>query len=106
MGAHLVKLMVVRWSPVLTNDAFRVLTTMAITALDHAKGLIPAATYFGGHELLGMSLYSERNGSPASTKRRVTKAIAELIRLRAIELVRRAVTGSHAVYLLTLDRAA
>lgn len=106
MGAHLVKLMVAHWAPVLTNDAFRVLTRMAITALDQPKGLVPAATYFGGHELLGMTLYSERNGSPASTKRRVTKAIAELIKLGAIELIRRAVTGAHAVYLLRLDRAA
>lgn len=106
MGAHLVKLMVVHWSPVLSDGAFRVLTTMAITALDQPKGLVPAATYFGGHEFLAMKMYRERNGSMQAALKKVTRAIAELLKLGAIELIRRAQTGSHASYLLRLDRAA
>lgn len=104
MGAHLVSIMLNEWAPILNDRCFRVLTRMALIALDYDKGLTPAAHYFGGQELLVMTLFRERCGSLEAAERTVKRAIAELIKLKAIERVQKGYPGRNAVYKITLER--
>lgn len=100
VGAQLAHVAVARWAPHITDRAFRVLMRMALTARDVPRGGTPAATYFGGDELLLLT-FSE--GKRESKVRSVRRAIADLISVGAIERIRRGNNGSRAVYRLTLD---
>lgn len=104
MGAQLVSLMLAHWAPQLNDRCFRVLTRMALTALDRDQGLTPAAHYFGGEELLILTLKAERDGSEAAARRTVRRAIADLIALGAIERVTKGYPGHNAVFKLLLER--
>lgn len=101
MGARLVTLVLMRWANI--GDAeFRLLVRMAHTAMDERTPTAPAATYFGGHELLAATLRSE-GGNEATVLRRVRKAITKLVELGAIERVGGAGGGRNQVYRLTLE---
>lgn len=101
MGARLVTLVLMRWAQ-LGDAEFRLLVRMAHTALDERSGSTPAATYFGGHELLAATMRSQ-GGSLATTLRRVRKAITNLVEAGAIERVGVAHAGVQQVYRLTLE---
>jgi hypothetical protein len=103
MGATLVTEVLARWTHV-SDRAFRVLVRMAVTALDEPNKDTPAAVYFGGRELLAMTLRSDK-GSPASRYRVVARVCAELVKLGAIERADAGRAGHNAVYRLTLDSA-
>jgi hypothetical protein len=104
MGANLVTQVLMRWTH-LNDRAFRLLVRMAHTALDKPNGVIPAKTYFGGRDLLAMTLRAERGGNPESVYRAVKRGIADLIDGGAIERTSAARSGNNGVYLLTLDSA-
>src|SRR5947207_15797767 len=55
VGAALMTYVLMRWTHV-SDGAFRVLTRMAVTALDEPSNGNPAEMYFAGRELLAMSL--------------------------------------------------
>lgn len=114
MGASLVGAVLARWTHV-SDTAFRVLTRMALTALDNssADGKKPAATYWGGRDLLAMSLRrlwpegdDERSANARKNIHRdVRRAINELIKEGAIEVVdtgRVVREGNRQVYRLSL----
>jgi hypothetical protein len=101
VGARLVTLVLMRWTQ-LADVEFRLLVRMAHTALDERSGRTPAATYFGGHELLAATLRSE-GGSLTTTLRRVRKAITGLVEAGAVERVGAARSGNNQVYRLTLE---
>lgn len=101
MGARLVAWVLVRWTHV-SDVEFRVLVRMAHTSLDERSGALPAATYFGGHELL-MATLRQEGGSPSTVLRRVRKAITGLVEAGAIERVNAARSGANQVYRLTLE---
>ncbi|HXM54563.1 MAG TPA: hypothetical protein VOB72_04175 [Candidatus Dormibacteraeota bacterium] len=99
MGANLVAQVLTHWTHV-SDRAFRVLVRMAVTALDKPKDGAPAAVYFAGRELLAMSLRG--GGTEQSRFRIVSRVVAELIEVGAIERTDSGRTGHHAVYRLTL----
>jgi hypothetical protein len=102
MGAHLVTLALSRWAPHISDTAFRVLVRMAVTALDNeGENGRPARVYFGGRELLAMTLRTQ-GGSPKTAHKRVQKAIAELIGIGAIERLGAAYNGQRQAYRLIL----
>ena len=101
MGAQLVNLALSRWAPHISDTAFRVLVRMANTALDNDTDRRPARVYFGGRELLAMTLRT-RGGSPETSHKRVQKAIAELIDVGAIKRVGAAYNGQRQAYRLVL----
>lgn len=112
MGASLVGAVLARWTHV-SDTAFRILTRMALTSLDNPNGKTPAATYWGGRDLLAMSLrrpWPEGDDEQAKKARRhiygdVRRAIKELIKEGAVEIVEtgRAVReGNRQVYRLCL----
>jgi len=103
MGARLVTLVLMRWSQ-LGDAEFRLLVRMAHTALDERSGGMPAATYFGGHDLLAATLRSD-GGSQTTLLRRVRKAITLLVEAGAVERVGAARSGANQVYRLTLNGA-
>lgn len=103
MGARLVTVVLMRWTN-LSDIEFRVLVRMAHTALDERSGAIPAATYFGGHELLAATLKSE-GGKAGTLERRVRKAVTGLVAAGAVERVNRGRSGVNQVYRLTLEGA-
>ncbi|MGW9196075.1 hypothetical protein [Micromonospora chersina] len=101
MGARLVSLALVRWSYV-SDRAFRVLVRMALTALDEPQNGQPAGLYFGGQDLLALSL---RNcgGKRESVLRSVRLAVDELIAEGAVERTKQGRSGQNAVFHLTLE---
>jgi hypothetical protein len=105
MGGHLVKLVTTRWSHI-SDRAFRVLTVMAVTALDAPTDSCEAGVYFAGQEPLLAALRNERGGTRETRERTVKKAITELIKEKAIERVVTGRVGRKAIYRLRLDGAA
>jgi len=101
MGARLVTLVLMRWSQ-LGDAEFRLLVRMAHTALDERSSGVPAATYFGGHDLLAATLRSD-GGSQTTLLRRVRKAVTLLVEAGAVERVGVARSGANQVYRLTLE---
>jgi hypothetical protein len=110
LGAALIALVLMRWTHV-SDGAFRVLSRMALTALDEPRDGKPADTYYGGRELLAMSLRQPfpLGDDEASARarddifRRVRRFTAELIKEGAIERVGIARDGRNQVYRLTLE---
>lgn len=100
MGANLVSQVLAHWTHV-SDRAFRVLTRMAVTALDKPRDGKPANVYFAGRELLAMSLRSD-GGTEQSRFRIVARVVAELVQQGAIERIDGGRTGHNAVYRLTL----
>jgi hypothetical protein len=112
VGAQLVGRVLDHWQH-LPDVQYRVLLRMAHTALDWPRRDQPAATYWGGHELLARTL---RRDWPAATDPRsrqqrdvilrdVRRACVELVKDGAIEIIDtgRTVRSGHAqVYRLTL----
>lgn len=103
MGSRLVSLVLARWTHV-SDRAFRVLVRMAHTALDEPSNGQPSELYFGGRELLLMTLRDE-GGSQETRYRALKRIIAELIDEGAIERAQAGRAGRNAVYKLTLDGA-
>lgn len=103
MGATLVAQAIQHWSEHVSDRAFRVLVTMAVTAKDNASKDIPAGCYFGGQEALTVALKRDRDGTTDSAIRTVKRAIKELSDVGAIRCTQPAVLGGNAVYLLTLN---
>lgn len=104
MGAHLVTLVLTHWTH-LNDRAFRLLVRMAHTALDKPNGEIPAGVYFGGRDLLAMTLRTERGGNADSLHRSVKRGIADLVGEGVIERTQHARSGSNQVYRLRLSEA-
>lgn len=103
MGATLVAQVLSDWSW-LPDRAFRVLVRMALTALDRPRGETPAATYFGGHELLALTLRSGSRGGTAKTvKREVREAVQICVSAGAVRRIGEARAGHNGTYRLTLD---
>jgi hypothetical protein len=102
MGAQLVNKALAHWTHV-SDRAFRLLIRMAVTALDKPKDGKPASIYFGGRELLAMTLRTDK-GSDRSRYRVVARALAELVDAGAIERADSGRQGHNAVYRLTLSR--
>ncbi len=101
MGATLMGLVLTHWTHI-TDRAFRVLTRMAVTALDHPTPQTPAATYFAGRDLLVSVLRREGDGTPESAYRTVKRALDELIKEGAIERIEIGRGGRNSVYRLHL----
>lgn len=101
MGAQLVAQVLAGWTDV-SNQAFRVLVRMALTALDKPQNGHPAGIYRGGRELLAMTLRGD--GTDETKYRAVKRAVAELTEAGAIEHIATGWTGQKAVYRLTLSR--
>lgn len=101
MGARLVSLALARWTHV-SDRAFRLLVRMALTALDEPSPGAPACVYFGGRDLLAMTLRNE-GGNPQTRYRAVKRLLAELVEAGAIERAQPGRAGQNAVYRLTLD---
>jgi hypothetical protein len=120
MGARLVTLVLTYWTG-LPDRQFRILLRMAHTALDTPSddGKKPAEMYWGGHELLAMTLgcpYPDGDGAEArraraGVLREVRREVAALRKAGACRVVDtgRVVRQGHSqTYLLTLwqpDRA-
>jgi hypothetical protein len=102
MGAHLANKVLAHWTHV-SDRAFRVLIRMALTALDKPKDDKPASIYFGGRELLAMTLRTDK-GSDRSRYRVVARVLAELVEAGAVERADSGRQGHNAVYRLTLSR--
>lgn len=99
MGVQLANVAVIRWAPVISDRAFRVLIRMALVALDKPSNGQPAGQYFGGIALLSMTLRGGGDPSHRTTRR----ALSELVQVGAIESLERGKKGTRAVYKLTLD---
>lgn len=105
LGAHLVSLALVRWAPHVTDRAFRVLIRMAHTALDTSvANSRPAGVYFGGHELLALTLRGDGVADDAALKT-VQRAVRELIDIGAVERMSDGRRGNQASYKLLLENA-
>jgi hypothetical protein len=102
VGMKLVGMVLNKWAPHVPDRAFRVLMRMAAIALDEDSDKAPAATFFGGRDLLASVLRAERSGTLKSQDRALTRAINDLIELGAIERTNRACAGNRAEYRLTL----
>lgn len=106
MGAQLVGMVLSVWAPRVGDNAFRVLVRMAHVAHDFAHDGIEAGLYFGGWGPLADTLGPMRDGraaearKPDTAKDTVKDAVAELIRLGAIERVGRGQPGRNAAYRL------
>lgn len=103
MGVQLTAAALATWAPHVSDRAFRVLIRMSATALDKPSNGQPAGQYFGGMDLLAMTLRPERGGTKESAHRTVRRALTELVKVGAIESVERGRRGARAVYKLTLD---
>lgn len=103
MGISLVNQALFYAAPKISDRAFRVLMRMAATALDKPSDGQPAATFFGGVEMLTMVLRSGRAEKDDSAPRIVRYAVAELIEAGLIECVEKPRKGHRPVYRLTLD---
>lgn len=99
MGVQLANVAIIRWAPVISDRAFRVLMRMSLTALDKPSNGQPAAHYFGGLDLLSMTL----RGGGDPTHRTTRRALSELVSVGAIESAQKGKRGARAVYRLTLD---
>lgn len=103
MGAQLVSLVLVRWAPHISDRAFRVLVRMAHTALDADVKGRSAGMYYGGRDLLAMTLRAERGGTDEAAHRTVRRAISELLEVGAIERITAAKRGTTGAYRLRLE---
>lgn len=102
MGATLVAQAIQHWSHI-SDRAFRVLVTMAVTAKDNASKEVAAGLYFGGHDALVIALNLKEGTSQESALKTVQRATRELMEVGAIRLSQGAVSGGRAVYQLTLN---
>ena len=107
MGASLVAKVINKWGKRLSNNGFRVVTTMALVAKDRDTDDWPAGTYFGGHSALCLALQDSDQRTDAALKKAVQEGIKEALELGAIKLIKRAESNGrrheNAVYRLTLD---
>lgn len=104
MGARLVTLVLARWTHV-SDRGFRLLVRMAHTALDEpGAGGAPAGVYFGGRELLALTLRAQ-GGSPRTRYRDVRAVLTELLDAGAVERISDGRPGSRSAYRLTLNEA-
>lgn len=107
MGAALVMAVHTHWTFV-SDPAFRVLSRMALTALDNASNGNEPGLYYAGRELLARSLkqpFPEGDDDEAERRRErlfwtVRKAVRELVAAGAIERVGDARPGRNQVYRL------
>lgn len=78
----MVKRVIEKWA-VLPHPQWRVLVTMAVTALDDPNGDNPAAMYWGGHARLALALgYAypmEETAQAAKTRRNSRKNVGRII---------------------------
>lgn len=113
MGATLVGLVLDRWA-YLPELHYRALLRMALTVLDYPDGDRPAATYWGGRELLARTWrqpYPDGDAADDQRRRRsvlheVTVVCRDLCGEHAIEVVRGnrlPGPGRRQVYRLTVD---
>src|SRR5262245_30338338 len=107
MGAHLVGMVLASWSHV-PDRAFRVLVRMAHTALDAAKEDQPSERYFGGRDLLALTLgqpfppgdTDDAISARQSAYRTVRRAIEDLTKAAVVEPVGQAHAGHQPDYRL------
>jgi hypothetical protein len=102
MGARLMSLVLSRWTFV-SSRAFRVLVRMAHTALDEPSPKQSAGMYFGGRDLLALTLSEYEDSNPRARYRTVSRALAELVEVGAIERSGIARAGQNQVYVLRLE---
>lgn len=102
MGMKLVGLALTKWAPHVPDRAFRVLLRMAATALDEPTDKYPAATFFGGKDVLLSVMRAERHGTMASMEKALGRAIADLVELGAVERLNKPRAGTRGEYRLTL----
>lgn len=95
------------WSATLTATELRVLTYMALTALDVGRPGLPAELYYAGEGPLIIALTGDipAHGSPAyrTQHRKVAGVLRRLVDVRAVERVRVGRRGARSAYRLTLD---
>jgi hypothetical protein len=103
LGASLVAKLVSKWAPHLGHDAFRVLTVMAVTALDNPTPEQPAGMYFNGVKPLQDVLRDSGTRTPAALKKAAQEAIREALAVGAVEQTKAAKSQRRAEYRLTLD---
>lgn len=92
----------------LSDTARLVLITMCHTAKDQPAPGAPAQRYFAGHDNLILTLTGHdpdtewrESAAYRTHKRKVKRAIQELVTAGAIELLESAHRGRHATYLVT-----
>ncbi len=103
MGAGLVKKVCSAWGMRLSNNAFRVLTVMAVTALDEPNEDNPAGLYRKGHAPLEQALQDADTKSADALKKAVQRAVEELIAVGAIQRAGRHGFVGQFKYQLTLN---
>lgn len=107
MGAGLVALVLTRWTH-LPDQQWRVLVRMAHTALDQPRDGQPAATYYGGHELLARTLRREypppgkARDNVLRDVRRIAAGLAAAGAIKPIDTGQPIRQGNGRTYLLTL----
>lgn len=103
MGARLVAATLnPHWSH-LGDRAFRVLTIMALTALDTPRNGQEAGLYWAGHEYLCAVMYG--TDDPAENQRQAVKrAVRELVKAGAIEVAQASTGRRRARYRVTADQ--
>ncbi|GAA3767231.1 hypothetical protein ACFQ0G_26920 [Streptomyces chiangmaiensis] len=89
MGAQLVALVLASWTH-LNDTAFRILVRMALTALDKQDGKSPPHLYFGGRDLLAMSLRRPFPEGDTAEAQRARQNIHRDVRRAVKSLLRRA----------------
>lgn len=105
MGIALVKESLGReWAHV-SPFARLALVHMATTALDRSTPDHPGRSYFAGHDALILALCGLVDGAPGyeSARKRVRRAIGELLAAGAIARIVEATNGHRAVYTITTD---
>lgn len=102
MGIQLIGAAFDNWAAATPPVPFRALLYMSYRALDIASAASPRALYFGGWPAIAKSMgLSAPDGDAA--KQVVKRAIACLVRLRAIECIQQGWVGSNAVYRLLVE---
>lgn len=102
MGMQLVGLVMNNWAPHLNDQCFRVLTRMALTALDEANDKYEACLYFAGREPLISVMNEADKRDPKALEQAILRSIRKLIKLGAIERLNKPCPGRRAEYRLTL----
>ncbi|NHB85219.1 hypothetical protein G7085_12880 [Tessaracoccus sp. HDW20] len=83
-----------------------VLVQMATRAYDETHGDREGRLYYGGHGFIGVMLLGVGDGDPGwpTAKKRIQRAVGELIAAGAIEVVGQPVNGNRACYAITTNR--